>query len=57
MFRGYPWNIFETEIREIFFEYYGNIALRLLEFAKRSTFVIVKSYSSSTETIFPMKIF
>ena len=38
IFRGYPWNIFETEIRGMFFEYSGNIALWLLEFAKRSTF-------------------
>ena len=27
IFRGYPWNIFETEIRGMFFEYSGNIAL------------------------------
>ena len=31
---GYPWNIFETEIRGMFFEYSGNIVLRLLDFAK-----------------------
>ena len=24
---GYPWNIFETEIRGMFFDYSGNIAL------------------------------
>ena len=40
IFRGYPWNIFifETEICGMFFEYSENIALWLLEFAKRSTF-------------------
>ena len=37
IFRGYPWNIFETEIRGMFFEYSWNTALWLLEFAKRST--------------------
>ena len=27
IFRGYPWNIFETEIRGMFLEYSGNITL------------------------------
>ena len=57
IFRGYHWNSFETEIRGMFFEYSGNITSWLLEFAKRSTFVIVKSYILNTKTIFPSRIF
>ena len=57
IFQGYPWNIFETEIRGMFFVYSGNIALWLLEFAKRSSFVIVKSYTFNTKTNFSSSIF
>ena len=57
IFRGYPWNIFEIEIHGMFREYSGIIALRLLEFAKRSTFVVVKSYTFKTITTFPSRIF
>ena len=57
IFRGYPWNIFETEIRWIFVEYFGNIALWLLEFDRRSTFVfVVNSYIFNTKTTFPSRI-
>ena len=56
IFQGYPWNIFETEICRMFFEYSGNIALWLLEFSKRSTFVFVKSYIFNTKTTFPSRI-
>ena len=45
IFRGYPWNIFDTDIRGMFLEYSENITLWLLEFAKRWTFVIIKSYN------------
>ena len=41
----------------MFFEYSSNIALRSLEFRKRSTFVIVKSYTFNTKTNFVSKIF
>ena len=41
----------------MFFEYFGNIALWLLDFAKRSTFVIVKSYTFNTNIIFSFKMF
>ena len=34
-------------------EYSGNITSRLLEYAKRSTFIIIKSYTFSTKTTFP----
>ena len=57
MFRGYLWNIFETEIRGIFLECSGNITLWLLEFAKRSTFVIVKSYILIQKQLFHWKLF
>ena len=57
IFRRYPWNIFETKICGIFFEYSGNIALWSLEFVKGSTFVIVKSYIFNTKTIFHLEIF
>ena len=57
IFRGYPWNIFETEICGMFFEYSGNIALWLLELAKRSTFVFAKSYIFNTKITFPSRIY
>ena len=41
LFRGNPWNVFETDIREMLLEYSGNTTLLLLEFGKRSTFVII----------------
>ena len=41
----------------MFFEYSGNIALRFLEFGKRWTFVIVKSYTFNTKTNFSSKNF
>ena len=56
IFRGYPWNIFETEICGMLLEYSGNIALWLLKFAKRLTFVFVKSYIFNTETTFPSRV-
>ena len=57
IFRGYPWNIFEAGICGIFLEYSGNITLWLLEFAWESTFVIIKSYTFNTKTIFPSRTF
>ena len=57
IFRGYPWNIFETEICGMFFEYSGNIALWLLELAKRSIFVFAKSYIFNTKITFPSRIY
>ena len=41
----------------MFFEYSGNIALWLLEFTKRSTFVIIKSYTFTTKAILTQKQF
>ena len=42
----------------MFFEYFGNIDLSLLEFAKKgSTFIIVRSYTFNTITTFPSKTF
>ena len=61
IFRGYPCNIFHTEIREMFLEYSGNITLWLLEFSKRLTsyiiYVIIKSYTFNTKATFPLRIF
>ena len=57
IFQEYPWNDFETDIRGMFFEYSGNITLRLLEFAKRSIFVIIKSCTFHTKTTFSSKTF
>ena len=57
LFRGNPWNIFETDIREMLLEYSGNTTLLLLEFGKRSTFVIIKSYIFNTKTTFPLRNF
>ena len=57
IFRGYPWNTFETDIRGMFLEYSGHITSWLLEFAKRSTFVINKSYTFNTKTTFPSRTF
>ena len=57
IFRGYPWNIFETEICGTFFQYSEKSALQLLEFAKRSTFHIVKLYTFNTKTTFRARIF
>ena len=57
MICGYPSNIFEIDICEMFFEYSGNITSQLLEFAKRSTFVIIKSYTFNTKTTFPSRTF
>ena len=41
----------------MFFKYSGNIALRFLEFGKRSKFVIAKSYTFNTKTNFSSKKF
>ena len=41
----------------MFLVYSGNITLLLLEFAKRSTFVIIKSYTFNTKKTFPMRTF
>ena len=49
--------MFKIEISGMFFEYSGNTALWLLEFAKKSTFVIIKSYTLNTKTTFPSRIF
>ena len=57
IFRGCPWNIFETKIRGMFLKYSGNITFWLLKFAKRSTFIIIKSYTFNTKTTFPLRIF
>ena len=56
VFRGYSWNFFETDIRGMLLEYSGNITLRLLEFAKRSTFVIIKSYLFNTKATFSSRL-
>ena len=53
MFRRYPWNIFETGILGMFLEYFGNITSWLLGFTKRSTFLIIKSYTFNRKTTFP----
>ena len=45
IFRGYSWNVFETDIRGMSLEYSGNITSWLLEFAKRSTFDVIISYT------------
>ena len=39
------------------FEYSGNITSWLLEFVKRSTFFVIKSYTFNTKTTFPSKNF
>ena len=54
---GYPWNTSETDIRGMFLEYSGNISSGLLELAKRSTFIIIKSYDFSIKTTFPSRTF
>ena len=41
----------------MFLEYSGNITSWLLESAKRSTFVIIKSNSFNTKTTFPSRTF
>ena len=41
----------------MFLEYSGNITSWLLEFVKRSTFVIIKSYNFNTKTTFPSRTF
>ena len=41
----------------MFLEYSGNTISWLLEFAKRSTFVIIKSCTFSTKTTFPSRTF
>ena len=41
----------------MFLEYSGNIISWLLEFAKRSTFVIIKSYTFNTKNNFSIKNF
>ena len=47
--------MFETDVRGMFLEYSGHITSWLLEFAKRSTFVIIKSYTLNTKTTFPSR--
>ena len=39
----------------MFLEYSENITSSLLKFAKRSTFVIIKSYTFNTKTTFPSR--
>ena len=55
MFLGYPWNIFETDIHGMSLKYSGNVTSLLLEFAKRSRFVIIISYTFNTKTTFPLR--
>ena len=57
LFRGYPWNIFETDICGMFLKYSGNITSWLLDFAKRSPFVINKPYTFNIKTTFPSRNF
>ena len=47
----------ETDNRGMFLEYSGNITKWLLEFAERSTFVIIKSYTFNTKATFPSRTF
>ena len=47
----------ETDIRELFPEYSGNITFWLLEFDKISTFVFIKAYNFNTKTTFPWRTF
>ena len=49
--------IFETDICGIFLEYFVNITSWLLEFAKRSTFDVIKSYTFNTKATFPSRTF
>ena len=44
-------------IRGMFLEYFGNITLSLLEFPKRSTFVIIKSDTFNKKATFSSKTF
>ena len=55
IFREHLWNNFETDTRGMFLEYSGIITLWLLEFAKRSTVVIIKSDILNTKTAFPSR--
>ena len=53
-------NIFITlqysgDILGMFLDYSASIISRLLEFAKRSIFVIIKSYTFNTKTTFPSR--
>ena len=57
IFQGYYWNTFETDICGMLLEYSGNITSWLLEFAKRSTFLIIKSHTINTKTTFPSSTF
>ena len=57
MLLGYRCKIFETGICGMFLEYCGNITSKLLEFAKRSAFSIIKSYTFNTKTTFPSRTF
>ena len=57
IFRGYPRNIFEADICGMFLENSGNITSWLLKFAKKSTFIIVKSYTFNTKITFPSRTF
>ena len=52
-----PWNIFEIDIRGMFLEYSENITSRLLEFVKRWTFVIIKSYTLNAKNNFSIENF
>ena len=51
------WNEFETDIPGMLLEYSGNITLWLQKFAKRSIFVIIKSYTFNTKSTFPLRTF
>ena len=57
IFQEYAWNDFETDFRRMFLEYFENITLWLLEFAKRSTFVIIKSWTFNTKKNFHRRHF
>ena len=52
-----PWYIFEIDIRGMFLEYSENITSRLLEFVKRWTFVITKSYTLNAKNNFSIENF
>ena len=56
IFQEYPWNDFETDIRGMFFEYSGNITLRLLEFAKRSILLLSNHALFTQKQLFHRKL-
>ena len=44
-------------LKQIFLVYSGNITFWLLEFAKRSTFVVINSHTFNTKITFPLRTF